>query len=123
MNRMWNAKNPYQGNYKKVLCVCSAGLLRSPSAAVVLSQEPFNYNTRAVGIDKGHALIPIEPVHIEWADEVVIMESWMGQEVEAVAEKYDVDCPPTVCLNLPDEFEYRNPELMKMIEEKYNENS
>lgn len=28
-NAMGNAANPYQGNYKKVLCVCSAGLLRS----------------------------------------------------------------------------------------------
>ena len=44
MNRLANTQNKYQGKYKKVLCVCSAGLLRSPTAALVLSQEPFNFN-------------------------------------------------------------------------------
>lgn len=28
MNRLGNADNPYQDRYKRVLCVCSAGLLR-----------------------------------------------------------------------------------------------
>ena len=49
MNRLGNSKNPYQGDFKKVLCVCSAGLLRSPTAAWVLSNAPFNFNTREIG--------------------------------------------------------------------------
>ncbi len=35
-NRWGNIDNPYQGSAKKVLCVCSAGMLRSPTAANVL---------------------------------------------------------------------------------------
>ena len=57
-NRLHNATNPYQGSYKKVLCVCSAGMLRAPTAAVVLSRPPYDFNTRAVGTDLGTALIP-----------------------------------------------------------------
>ena len=50
MNRIANSTNPFQKDYKRVLCVCSAGLLRSPTAAYVLSQAPYNYNTRAAGL-------------------------------------------------------------------------
>lgn len=35
------ARNSYQGDYRKVLCVCAGGRLRSPTAAVVLSQAPY----------------------------------------------------------------------------------
>ena len=56
MNRLANSSNRYQGEYKRVLCVCSAGLLRSPTAALVLSQEPYNFNTRAAGLDEAFAL-------------------------------------------------------------------
>ncbi len=73
-NRKRNSGNPYQGEFKRVLCVCSAGLLRSPTAAMVLSQDPFNFNTRAAGIVPNYALIPVDEVLLEWADEIVCME-------------------------------------------------
>lgn len=57
-NRKWNAKNPHQGNFERVLCVCSAGLLRSPTVAVVMAQHGFN--TRAAGLEKDFALIPVD---------------------------------------------------------------
>jgi len=59
-NRIHNSSNPYQGKFKRVLCVCSAGLLRSPTTAFVLSQEPYNYNTRAAGIVDDYALVPVD---------------------------------------------------------------
>jgi hypothetical protein len=49
--RIGNASNKYQGKYKRVLAVCSGGLLRSPTIAHTLAAEPYNYNTRSVGID------------------------------------------------------------------------
>ena len=72
-NRLYNCKNPYQGDAKKVLCVCSAGLLRSPTAAVVLNRE-YGYNTRACGTEVGHALIPLDETLMHWADEIVVMD-------------------------------------------------
>lgn len=111
-NRMYNCKNPNQGKAKKVLCVCSAGLLRSPTAANVLHQE-YGYNTRACGYDVGHALIPLDDVLLEWADEVVVMESWMAQALE------DKCGFKTICLGIEDSFGYMDPELQKLISEKY----
>lgn len=113
MNRLGNCKNPYQGVYKKVLCVCSAGLLRSPTAALVLSQKPFNYNTRAAGVSKEFALIAVDEVLLAWADEVVCMEEEHRQFLEQRTDK------PIVCLNIVDSHEYRSADLMWRIKEKY----
>ena len=116
MNRLGNVTNPYQGKAKKVLCVCSAGLLRSPTAAVVLSQEPFNYNTRAVGMNGEFALIPIDDVLIEWADEVVVMEDWMATILIMKYPELTV-----TSLDIGDTFSYRDPQLMSIIVERYEE--
>lgn len=57
------AQNPYQGQYKRVLCVCSGGILRSPTAAWVFSNEPYSFNTRAAGTES-FALIRLDPALI-----------------------------------------------------------
>lgn len=117
MNRLANTKNKYQGDYKKVLCVCSAGLLRSPTTALVLSMPPFNFNTRAAGYSEDYALVVADDVLLEWADEVVCMEksqqTWLEVNLECTK--------PIVCLDLPDNFSYRDAKLMKLIAARYTE--
>lgn len=108
-NRKWNCNNPFQGKFKRVLCVCSAGLLRSPTVAWVLSNEPYNYNTRACGLDIGHALIPIDDVLIEWADEIVCMDEYQEHKLRQMTTK------PVVNLKIGDNFEYRDKDLIEMI--------
>jgi len=111
--RLSNTKNPNQGNFKKVLCVCSAGLLRSPSTAFVLSNPPFNFNTRACGMNPIYALVLLDEILIEWADEIVIMESSQLNTIKKLTNK------PIVVLDLPDYFSFREPELLTLIKEKY----
>ena len=115
MNRLGNAHNPFQGNYKKVLCVCSAGLLRSPTAALVLSQEPYNFNTRAAGLEPDFALVSVDDVLLEWADEIVCMTQEQAHALATRTEKL------IVCLDIPDSYAYRDSQLMKLIKEKYEE--
>lgn len=115
MNRLANANNQYQGKYKRVLVVCSAGLLRSPTAALVLSQEPYNFNTRAAGLEEPFALIPVDEVLLAWADEVVCMAE---DQAERLAAK--VPHKPIVCLGIEDSFAYRDPELMTLIKKNYD---
>ena len=114
---MGNAKNYFQTDVKKVLCVCSAGLLRSPTMAWVLSQEPYNYNTRAAGITEEYALIPVDDVLLYWADEIVVAEDWMIEELGRIRK----EDKPVYSLQLPDEYEYRNPELVELIKERYEQ--
>jgi len=115
MNRLANARNPYQGKHKKVLCVCSAGLLRSPTTALVLSQEPFNYNTRAAGMTPEFALIPVDRVLLHWADEIVCMDDRQKAQLEGMLE----ETKPIIVLNVPDQYGYRDPDLMKIIRASY----
>lgn len=115
-NRMHNCKNPYQEDYKKVLCVCSAGLLRSPTAALVLSQDPYCFNTRAAGLDEGHALIPVDEVLIEWADEIICMDEYQQVRLDALAPN-----KPVYNLNIADSYSYRDNKLAEEIREKYDE--
>lgn len=97
-----------------MLCVCSAGLLRSPTAAWVLSQEPFSYNTRAAGVAEEYALVYADDVLIEWADEIVVMEkSHLASLVGRTGGK------TVVVLGIPDNFEYRDPRLVDLIKKKY----
>ena len=119
MNRLANCTNRYQGEYKRVLCVCSAGLLRSPTAAFVLSQEPYNFNTRAAGLTPEFALVPVDRVLLEWADEIVVKSAQQAEQIRAMLE----DEKPIVVLGIPDNFRYRDPELIRLIRESYDKHT
>ena len=114
MNRKANSHNRFQGTNKKVLCVCSAGLLRSPTAALVLSQEPYNFNTRAAGLVEEFALIPVEEVLLEWADEIVCMTEEQASELNTLTDK------AICCLNIDDNYAYRDTKLIELIKQQYD---
>lgn len=116
LNKLANCKNMYQGNAKRVLCVCSAGLLRSPTIAKVLSEE-YGYNTRAAGIVEEYALIDVTNVLIEWADEIVVAEESIGK---ALLDKFSKDSS-YICLDIPDKYPYADPELITLIKKNYKE--
>lgn len=122
MNRLANTKNIWQGDSKKVLCVCSAGLLRSPTTAWVLSNAPYNYNTRAVGLYEDYALTPIDKAFVYWADEIVCMdEHQMNTIIDTYTEFMDYNKLKLdiCCINIPDSFTFRDAKLIKIIEENY----
>lgn len=112
-NRLGNTHNPYQGSFKKVLTVCSAGLLRSPTCAWVLSNPPFNFNTRSCGYNDEYALTVLDEVLLEWADEVVVMDTKQEKVVREFGYLGNVHV-----LNVPDDYGYRDPELVSLLEEK-----
>ena len=112
MNRIHNCTNPYQGKAKRVLCLCSAGLLRSPTTAVVLQRE-FDYNTRSAGVTPEYALILADDVLYNWADEIIAVES----NVAAYVPNEWVD--KLIVLNIPDIYPYMHKQLQEIIKEQY----
>ena len=121
-NRIGNASNRHQGNYKRVLCVCTGGLLRSPTAAVVLAKEPFNFNTRSCGLTAEYALTKIDNVLLCWADEIVCMEQEHKWEIEARQKLLGfLSKAPIVCLDIPDIYAYRDEKLIALITERYQQ--
>jgi|TARA_R110000765_G_scaffold89285_3_gene170473 predicted protein tyrosine phosphatase len=90
--------------------------------AVVLASEPYNFNTRAVGIDDGHALIPMDEVHICWADEIIFVSKAVARTADSIFRD-DVAFADTkkITLDIPDQFEYRNPTLIQAIKDQYDD--
>ena len=121
--RIQNSDNDHQGKYKRVLCVCSAGLLRSPTAALILSTDPFNFNTRSAGIEDSYALIPVDIVLLVWADEIICMDNDQARRVRKMMEDapYGNFTDIVHVLNCPDNFGYRNPQLMRFMTDKFTE--
>lgn len=117
-NRLANTKNPFQGDKKKVLCVCSAGLLRSPTAAWILSNAPFNFNTRACGVEPEYALIPVDEALLYWADEVVVMEEW---QKDSILQRYNVGNKEIHILHTPDNYGFREQGLVDAMLPKLQE--
>jgi len=116
-NQMGNAGNVYQNNDKRVLCVCSAGLLRSPTLAQYL-QQTYGYNTRACGTAEEYALIPISEALVQWADLVVFVSP---ENFHAVKEEPCLKHRPCIVLDLPDQFERNQPELLAAIKEQWDQ--
>jgi predicted protein tyrosine phosphatase len=110
--------NEFQGSYKKVLCVCSAGMLRSPTMALVLSQEPFNCNTRSAGTNNDLAVVELTDTLLAWADEVVCAETEHAQVVTKRLQKLNLD-KPVVNLGIPDIYDYRDADLIEIIFDTY----
>ena len=112
MNAMWNCKNPHQGTITKVLAICSAGLLRSPTIAKECILK--GYNARSAGC-QDYALIPVDKVLLEWADVIIFADESHEKKVK---QDFDLDKNKiTFCLNIPDNYGYNNPDLVKRIRE------
>lgn len=122
-NQLANVGNPFQGKAKKVLCVCSAGMLRSPTLANVLHRQ-FGFNTRAVGSCQEYALIPISQALIWWADEIVFVNQENFDDLGDLEklEIEDVGVKVTV-LDVHDDFDWNDPELQALLLEEYTEKS
>ncbi len=114
-----NSRNPFgrKNTEKTVLCVCSAGMLRSPTAAFTL-HKLYGYNTRACGVE-AYALVPLSAPLIEWADEIVCMGG--AEHVEKVQSHgwFKIKPKPIRYLDIPDNFAFMDPKLVELITERY----
>lgn len=120
-NQLHNTGNPFQGEAKKVLCVCGTGLLRSPTMANVL-HKTFGFNTRAVGSCKDFALIPISQALIWWADEIVFVnvDNFLELSQDEKDEIESLGLKKTI-LDIPDDFEFGDKQLEQIIIQQYKE--
>lgn len=114
--------NPYQGNRKRILFVCSAGLLRSPTGAHVGSTR--GYNTRAAGSAQRYALIPITANLIEWAQKIVFVnrENYLHVLETFKSTGYEEDIlRKGAVLDIPDKYPAFDPVLIKYFNDWFDE--
>lgn len=101
-----------QGDYPRILFVCSGGMLRSATASHVFASEPFNWNTRAAGTMSG-AIVPVTETLLEWADKVFVMEEHHAQHIKTAFKGFGSE--KISVLGVPDRFFYRDEELVKIL--------
>ena len=116
-NQLYNVHNEYQGDIKKVLTVCSAGLLRSATLQNFLIRE-YGYNVRNCGTVESYALIPISEALVEWADEIVFVNLENFNMVKHELEKLNL-ISKCIILDIPDVYSFNDPQLIKICKEQY----
>ena len=104
--------NECQGKDKRVLFVCSAGLLRSATAARIYANK---YNTRCAGSYE-YALVPVSDNLILWAQEIVFVNK---ENYDYVSKRYDLSDHVVKILDIPDIYNHMDKRLIKAFEEQY----
>jgi predicted protein tyrosine phosphatase len=111
--------NQFQGKALRVLFVCSAGLLRSPTAAVLGTQK-YGWNTRSCG-SSTVALIPLSVNLIEWAHHIIFVDIDCYKEAletfTLVGYEDDLKRKGRI-LGIGDDYNYQDAWLVKQLEQQ-----
>jgi predicted protein tyrosine phosphatase len=99
----------------KLLFICSANVMRSPTAEAVFSRyEGIEASSAGTNVD---AETPVSADLIEWADVVVVMEQ---HHARFLHERfgYLLRRKRVAILGIPDRYEYMDAELVELLKEK-----
>lgn len=97
---------------KRVLFLCSQNKLRSPTAETLFAGH------RGVEVDSAglnhDAVVPLSAEQVEWADLILVMEPAHRTRLTrhfrpSLAGKR------VAVLNIPDDYEYMDPELIRLL--------
>jgi predicted protein tyrosine phosphatase len=100
---------------KRALFICSQNRLRSPTAEQVFSTWP-GVETDSAGLG-GDANVPLSPEQIAWADIIFVMEKTHRSRLGGKFRRY-LNGKRVICLDIPDDYDYMQPELVKLLEAK-----
>jgi predicted protein tyrosine phosphatase len=95
------------------LFICSQNKLRSPTAETIFAKWP-NVETDSAGLNND-AETPLTPEQIDWADIIFVMEKTHRSKLSKRFRKY-LNSKRVVCLDIPDDYEYMQEELVKLLE-------
>ncbi|WP_298923244.1 low molecular weight protein tyrosine phosphatase family protein [uncultured Ramlibacter sp.] len=99
----------------RVLFICSRNRLRSPTAEQIFSGR------NGIETDSGglapDADSPVTPDQVQWADVIFVMEkshkARLGKRFRA-----QLNGKRMVCLDIPDNYTFMQPELVALLEKK-----
>ena len=97
----------------KILFVCSFNQQRSPTAEKLFKNE---YDTKSAGIYSEEK--PVTRELLDWADQILVMEE--EHKIDIIRNFPGYDYKITV-LNIPDMYNYDNPELVRLLKKKVTE--
>jgi predicted protein tyrosine phosphatase len=99
----------------RVLFICSQNRLRSPTAEQVFSNR-LGFEVASAGLDRG-AETPVSPEVVEWADVIFVMERTHRNKLSRKFRPH-LKGKRVICLDIPDDYEYMDPALVRILEAK-----
>ena len=88
---------------------------RSPTAEQIFSEYPGIECTSA-GLNRG-AETPLTPELVQWADVIFVMERDHKTKLSGDFKPY-LNGKRVVCLNIPDNYKFMDPALIKLLHAK-----
>lgn len=113
--------NHSQGSFKRLLFVCSVGMLRSPTSAAIAIK--LGANARSCG-SCNLALIPLSSNLVHWADWIVFMnrENYLESVIRFDStEICELIKDKAVIWNIPDNYNYMEDGLVYILETQIKE--
>jgi predicted protein tyrosine phosphatase len=98
---------------KRVLFVCSQNRLRSPTAEQVFAARD-DLEVTSAGLNHD-AENPVTPELVEWAEIIFVMEKAQRSRLPK-RFKRQLGGARVVCLDIPDDYEFMDPELIRLLE-------
>ncbi len=103
---------------KNLLFVCTNNKMRSASAYEIYKYD-LRFNVRSAGTDSGAATVLTRDL-LEWADSIVVMETHHRSSIRKLYPDLYKN-KKIVCLYIPDDYEYMQPELISVLRNKFED--
>jgi len=100
---------------QNILFICSQNRLRSPTAEQIFASWP-GVETASAGLNRG-AQNHVTPELLQWADVIFVMERAHRSKLSS-RFKSSLRNKRIICLEVPDEFEFMAPELIRLLQAK-----
>lgn len=100
---------------RNLLFICTQNRLRSPTAEQVFADWP-GIETASAGLGND-ADVPVSPELLAWADTVFVMEKAHRNRLSAKFKR-DLDGKRVICLDIPDDYAYMDPDLIRLLKQK-----
>ena len=100
---------------KRALFICTQNRLRSPTAETIFASWP-EVETDSAGLGND-AEVPLSHEQIAWANIIFVMEKAHRNRLAARFKPY-LKGKRVICLDIPDNYAYMQPELIALLEAK-----
>ena len=98
-----------------LLFICSRNQWRSPTGEAIFRKHP-DYNARSAGTSP-RARKTVSPDDIHWADIIFVMEDKHKNRLKAQFNRL-LQHKKLIVLDIPDEYQYNDPDLIAELEDK-----
>ena len=100
---------------KRALFICTQNRLRSPTAEQLFSTWP-TVETDSAGLGND-ANVPLSSEQLAWANIIFVMEKAHRNKLSKKFKAY-LNGKRVICLDIPDDDEFMQPELVTLLEAK-----